>query len=57
MRHEIALFQAFPTQEKHLNVATHCIMKTLAEFEADQRMVEDGTIYILHWCSGLIVSI
>lgn len=42
MQRHISLFQAFPTREKDLNVAKRCIIKTLAEFEADGRMVEDG---------------
>ena len=48
MQQNISLFQAFPTREKDLNVAKSCIMKTLAEFEADGRMVEDGELDLIH---------
>jgi hypothetical protein len=44
MQHDITLFQAFPTHERNLNIATHCIMKALAEFDAKGKKVEDGTL-------------
>jgi hypothetical protein len=44
MQRDIALFQAFPTRERDLNVATRCIMKALAEFDAEGKKVEDGTL-------------
>ena len=48
MQQNISLFQAFPTREKDLNVTKSCIMKTLAEFEADGRMVKDGELDLIH---------
>ena len=44
MQHDVALFQAFPNRENDLNVATRCIRKTLAEFESEGGLVEDGVL-------------
>jgi hypothetical protein len=44
MGHFVASYHAFPTHEKDLDIARHCIMTMLAEFEAENRMVESGVI-------------
>jgi hypothetical protein len=44
MQRDVALFQAFPNCENDLNVATRCVRKTLAEFESEGGLVEDGVL-------------
>ena len=44
MQCDIALFQAFPNRENDLHNATRCILKTLAEFESEGGLVEDGVL-------------
>jgi hypothetical protein len=53
MQHDVALFQAFPTRERDLNIATLCMTKALAECQAEGRMVENGkhTLVFGVWCS------
>ena len=42
MQRDVALFQAFPNRENDLHNATRCVSKTLAEFESEGGLVEDG---------------